>query len=309
MNIKGSTFEENTASYGGAIYSIGNALIEEDSSFTHNTAAYRGGAIYTEGTLTVINTRFNNNNLTYRNSGSEEYNGGAAIYNNMGSLTLNTVNVLNHITDIIYRTGETGDKIDAAVMNYNGNAIVNNSFFTNNAGSWGGALYTVGKHTATDTTLTVQNTVFEGNVATFGAAIYIENANLDLDNGTFIDNEGLGVGSYSTSSTQGGAILVMEDTDYAVPASASIRNSQFYDNKANKGGAISFATVSGESIVDNCDFINNDATVFGGAIRANMANGATLEVKDSYFEGNTAPEGSAIINQQKNILDRKHNHR
>ena len=181
-------------------------------------------------------------------------------------------------------------------MNYNGDALINNSNFINNSASWGGAVYTVGKHTSGITKLTVLNSVFDGNKATFGAAVYVENAAVEVDNSLFKFNKGIGTGSYGTSSTQGAAILVMEDTDgsYAnVHASASIKNSNFTNNSANKGGAISFATVSDASTVDNCNFINNTASQYGGAIRTNMANNAVLKVSNSNFTNNTAPSGKS----------------
>lgn len=85
--IEDASFENNTATEGGAIYNTGDtdilgnvaAITLKDSTFTGNTASGNGGAIYNGGTLTLAGTNtFTDNTAAV----------GADIYND-GTLNLN----------------------------------------------------------------------------------------------------------------------------------------------------------------------------------------------------------------------------
>ena len=82
--VDNSTFTNNTAKYGGAIYIIGeNENSIENSHFTSNNALIDGGAIYSSKSLLYIN----NNTFTSNNA---QNNGGA-----ISAIMLNTLEVTN----------------------------------------------------------------------------------------------------------------------------------------------------------------------------------------------------------------------
>ena len=280
------TVRDAKADKGAGVYvNEGAGLLTDNVNFINNTAVYRGGAIYSEGTVVVTNSVFDSNDITFRTANDD--NGGAAIYNLKGTLAIYTSNITNNLKNITIRSGNNGDLLVGVVVT-TGKTDIYDSYFANNTGSWGGAISSLGYMNTNEYVLTVKNTKFEGNNATFGGAIFVESSNLKVDNCTFENNKGVGVGSSGTSNTQGGAIVV-----FPTGASADITDSTFIGNSANAGGAVSFAGVDGDTTVDNCTFINNAAND-GGAVYLWTQGGAAVTVENSEFEGNTADWGSAI---------------
>ena len=277
------------ADKGAGIYvNEGAGLLADKVNFINNTAVYRGGAIYSEGTVVVANSVFESNDITFRTANDD--NGGAAIYNLNGTLAIYSSNITNNLKDIVIRDGNKGDLLVGAVVT-TGKTDIYDSYFANNTGSWGGAISSLGyMNPDEDYVLTVKNTKFEGNNATFGGAIFVESSNLEVDNCTFENNKGVGVGSSGTSNTQGGAIVVFPDD-----AQATIVDSTFINNSARCGGAVSFAGVDSDSLIDNCTFIDNIADD-GGAFYF-WSDSAVITVTDSDFINNVADYGGAIENE------------
>ena len=134
LNIKNVTFNNNTATYGGAIYNQYGTLTETNNTFNNNTATIgNGGAIYNSGTGTEINNTFNNNTAIW---------GGGAICN--GGTLIGTNDTFNNNT-----AGFGGGAI------YNGGTVTetNNTFNNNTAGNDGGAIINMGTLTVTDSKL------------------------------------------------------------------------------------------------------------------------------------------------------------
>ena len=276
------------ADKGAGIYvNEGAGLLADKVNFINNTAVYRGGAIYSEGTVVVTNSVFDSNDITFRTANDD--NGGAAIYNLKGTLAIYTSNITNNLKNITIRSGNNGDLLVGVVVT-TGKTDIYDSYFANNTGSWGGAISSLGYMNTNEYVLTVKNTKFEGNNATFGGAIFIESSNLKVDNCTFENNKGVGVGSPGSENTQGGAIVV-----FPSDASADISDSTFIGNSAIVGGAVSLPGVDSDSIIENCTFKDNAAND-GGALYF-WTNGADILVSDSEFINNTAKYGGAIENE------------
>ncbi|MBR4447797.1 beta strand repeat-containing protein, partial [Methanobrevibacter sp.] len=289
LTLNNIILKNGNAEKGGAVYvEAANGFIAKTVDFINNTAVYRGGAIYSEGSVNVDNSVFDSNDITFRTRNDD--NGGAAIYNLNGDLTISNTNITNNLKDIVIRNGNAGDLLVGVVVT-SGDTLITDSYFANNTGSWGGAISSLGYMNTEPYTLTVKNTKFEGNNATFGGAIFVESSNLVVDNSTFENNKGVGVGSSGTSNTQGGAIVV-----FPQGASAEITDSTFIANSANVGGAVSLAGVDGDSLIDNCTFTDNVASSEGGAVYLWTQDDANIAVENSKFEGNTAPWGNAISN-------------
>ena len=286
LTLNNMIITNGAAEKGAGVYVNSGAKLMADSvNFINNTAVKRGGAIYSEGNVLVGDCLFDSNDITFRTANDD--NGGAAIYNLNGVLTVYRSNITNNLKNITIRSGNNGDLLVGVVVT-TGDTFIIDSYFANNTGSWGGAISSLGYMNTNPYTLNVIDTTFEGNNATFGGAIFVESSNLKVDNCTFENNKGVGVGSTGTSNTQGGAIVV-----FPTGASADISDSTFIGNSANMGGAVSFAGVDGDTTVDNCTFINNAAND-GGAVYLWTQGDATVTVENSEFEGNTAGWGSAI---------------
>jgi len=89
-------------------------------------------------------------------------------------------------------------------------------------------------------------------------------------------------------SSIGGGLFFVPSGD----ATLSIRNTNFYNNTAQNGGAIGFIANGMTAVLDltNISFANNHAALQGGAIAASQNSGgtATLHLVHASFGGNTA---------------------
>jgi len=325
----GSTFEENTATKGGAIYSLGAVKIDDSyfndntaenggavyaeadinlnithTEFNENTATNRGGAIWSTGTLNIKDSSFDKNDITNRVDNVD--NGGAAIFSN-GTLDVDNSAFTNNLLGYVVRTGDNNNPqlIDGVVLS-SGVAVINNSYFENNRGTYGAAITSVPIKSlgSTFASLTVENSEFVNNLAYNGAGI---NVNADgsghttylINNCTFIGNNATGIGSPGTPSS-GGAVFLARDTE------GTVANSRFYNNTATLGGAISISAAKNslKATVDNCVFENNtavgsvDSEAIGGAIRIGglaSSDNMVATIENSEFTNNAAADGGSAI--------------
>ena len=159
-----------------------------------------------------------------------------------------------------------------AVYAYATNVLVSDCSFTgNSAPKRGGALYTRGAN------VTVKNSKFydnyqqdSGNIEFGGAAIYFYSANNTIESSSFNNN----------TAYNGGALYVQNDNTTIVDCNFTNNSAKYYSNSGNpyKGG--------------------------GGAI---WVNNTHLNVKNSFFDNNTAYNGGAIyvVNDGANITGTK----
>jgi len=253
VNISNSTFNNNTAdcyySFGGAIYSGENSqLTISDSVFSENEAkdsqgygSGHGGAIANDdgGEITISNTTFSKNK-TYGSNGSP--NSGGAVYNGKGKINI------------------SGSTFELNVA-------------TNSAVSTGGAIYVdsyVGEGGNPACIVEISNSSFSKNESSIGGAIG-NGGRLDLSNVTFIKNKASFINR--NSGGMGGALFNLWLTN--------IDGGSFQENTAFEGGAIFnryTATIS-STFSDNSAYL-------GGAIY----NEYKMDISDSTFSGNTATE-------------------
>ena len=176
--------------------------------------------------------------------------------------------------------------------------IVDNCQFRRNSGyyedleefSRGAALGVYGRDSE------VRNCIFEDNwvkskLSTYGGAIQVgmdePGSNAKVINCVFRNNSAIS----TEQSSHGGAGCVRDGTVYL--------NCLFIDNFADEGGALTFHA-SGE--IKNCTFINNSASIYGGALSTGwLYDYMELAVIDCNFDGNEAPNGGAIQANGLNI--------
>ncbi len=310
--VSDSEFSENTSGVGTGIWADfrgildpvaeGQGLLMDNVEMTANTVTPGGfagaGIFWQPNGVKIENSEF---------SGNEGDTGPGAFYIDNRDIT--DQDTTRFIVDNCLFEGNSApgaSSVGGAWWGSGLRGVIRNSTFEGNTStSVGGALY----FTVDDVTHYVYDCTFEGNSAPFGGAI-----------GTFTDgayfntefNENVGDGS------QGGAMLV------GFTGEVSIDGSSFTENQANAGGAIwvqndsSALTVTNSTftanqavgsssggiftnggiplVVDNCEFSQNSAVFFGGAINAieDSLDINTVQITNSNFFLNTALQGGAI---------------
>ena len=245
-------FQNNSSTNsGGAIYATGKRLEVENTRFIKNSTGNNGGAIYinptddvataTKPALIVKDSSFEENTATSR--GGAVYMTGALVTFNNTDFTGNHSYATSYGGGAIYSTGSKsvfeGVRFTDNVADYNGGGI---------------ALYAASEATLYNVTAT-------GNkAAAYGGFIY-SNSALQIYNSTFKGNE---------ATAQGGAVYP------TTGSTTSIYSTDFIENKANGGGAIRLCNGSDGNLLQNCRFIGNVSTYFGGAIYMNDVTTAQL---------------------------------
>ncbi len=313
LNITNSTFEGNTAeTTGGAIdnhfYSAASGI--SNSTFTGNSAA-QGGAIYNHGDTdnqgNAANLRMDSVTMT---ENSATGNGGA-IYNE-ADMSINNLTATGNTSGgsggVIYAKGLVADAVTK---------VTNSTFDGNSADSWGGVAF------VTNSKFDVENSAFTGNTATYGGAIAsgTTNSNLVIDNSSFENNTALAIGAvgvFKTATITNTSFVGNKATDAADDGAGAlflgaesqtiIENAVFENNySASRGGAIATRdilqgnNVEGKLDISNTSFVNNEAVGDGGAIYNafynSQANPQNVSVVGVTFDGNKAGgNGGAIYN-------------
>ena len=267
----------NVTSKGGAIHS--NIKInEKNSNFTKNKAN-DGGAIY----LNVSSNLFNN--LLFDENEAE--NGGAiflgsnAAYtlvnnskfiNNKGvgsALIIRAKNVTIDYCTFIKNIGLGSGAVDAGA-GADGLIVKNTKFYNNTATADAGAILFV---SATGN-MFGYNLTFDGNSATNGGACRISGNNIIILNSIFNNNR---------ATNNGGAVYLYSGS------TCNISYCTFLGNNATYGGAVYISIPY--TVISNCNFTKNTASLNGGAIYINANNVGVLK---SNFINNRANDGCAI---------------
>jgi len=152
----------------------------------------------------------------------------------------------------------------------------------------GGAVYFRNPNRLASLDARFSQCIFRNNSGDWGGAIYCPEAYGDL---RISDSEFTG----NHATNQGGAAVV--ERVYHV---AEIARCTFAGNSASLAGALycegDRAGGGGEIFVRSCQFLNNTATGYGGALSTGMV-GYTSEpvtVEDCTFDGNSAPSAGAV---------------
>ncbi|MDR2829687.1 MAG: hypothetical protein LBB45_01400 [Methanobrevibacter sp.] len=276
INLTDTSIVGNVASLNaGGTYNINGSVNINNCDFTNNTANSNGGGLDTRhGNSTIVNSRFSDNKANY----------GGGAYNRDGFVAFDRCNFINnhasvdgggfccddHNLDTITNTNFTGNSATSkggGVDNENGELKIDNSSFTRNTASDGGAIKNQNSQGVDE--LDIIDSTFSGNVASFrGGAIYNDkDSSMSIKGSTLNNNSILD----SNSGDNGGAIFNGE-------GDLNIIDSTFKNNVAKPGngyygqhgcgGAID--NFGGNLIVANSVFSDNHAR-FGGAINSYYA--------------------------------------
>lgn len=235
--------------------------------------------------------------------------GGGAIYSNSSALTLDSC---------VFQDNVAADGDGGAVWAEGGNVTIRGGEFSgNNASGYGGAVAASSgatSSTSTATRLVVQEGAkFEGNKALVGGAVYCSGtetttpesgamvvspttASCSLNSADFLSNTATGqtdetalFGDVSEGVDGGGAVAFRF-------ATANITDSVFFGNYAEySGGAVLGGSGTDVTIDGGCEFENNTAVEYGGAIAASSL---TLD-GGTELTNNTAASGGGAVSAIK----------
>jgi len=272
LAVSSSQFKGNyttgTGAGGGAIgnTSTGTMTIGDKVTFESNTAKGYGGAIYNLGTVKSSGT-----DISFTgNSGTS----GGAIYNSKGTSGVGLVEISDAVFTGNTSTGTKSSNGGGAIYNASKSTVTigdNVKFNQNIASVSGGALYNLGDMSIGD------SASFNGNTSKqYGGAIY--------NTGTL---SSIGKDSSFTSNTSGFGGAIYSKKDLTIGSNVAFSENTAKGYTTSQGGAI-YVNGASAKIGDNAKFLNNTATVNGGAISAD--GGKSLEI------GNGAVFSSNIAN-------------
>ena len=244
--VEMSRFINNTANYGGAIYSSTYSSIGVYDSHFINNSAHAGGAIslkktYSTDSACIVGSTFSNNFADY----------GGAISSDVEEIQVNISSC---------KFTDNRANVTAAAIYAEGELAVGDCEFRNGSAVYGGAIYI---HSGGS----VVHSIFINNSADYGGAIYII-ADCLIENSRFDDN----------SAIFGGAIFSYSEDEFAL-ANVNVFSSNFTNNHANRSGGAIYSDC--RCVVSDSNFIYNSAN-WGGAIYAL----AYFDLKDSVIRSN-----------------------
>lgn len=178
IDATNSTFVNNKAGNGGAIYATGSnanvtlagSVLHDNSVTTGDPNGNRGGAIYLDSgaQVQIFSSEIYSNSARY----------GGAIASYTATLQLNNVNVYNNGSSAV-KSGNGGalDNEGAATANLTNVTFANNQLRLGD----GGAIYNKG-------TATLNNVLMTGNSSTYGGGIANDSGTLNFTNGLVSGN-------------------------------------------------------------------------------------------------------------------------
>ncbi|MDO3687262.1 hypothetical protein [Micromonospora sp. C28ISP2-4] len=263
--------DNNAEGDGGAVANYGRTWLKE-SKVVDNHAQGDGGGVYNEGILKVEETHVDDNTAGGNGGGIANGSGLSGGHGPAASAAPKGYDKKgkHHEAGIVEIYGSD-----------HGKDGVKSSLSDNRAGKNGGGLFSSGG------TVTVSFTAITGNTACEnGGGVYAENTDLDLDKVHVAKNHADG---------DGGGVVVTGGKHWGYPndkehASATIADSKIVDNTANRfGGGI----YNGEWLIKIED----------GFLARNhdKDDNATLTIRDTDINGNTALNGGGIFNNKAKI--------
>ena len=263
VDLSGSSFTNNTTTgSAGAIWVRFGAdvTIGAGGALSGNAAGVSGGAALIDagGVLTVDDSTFTNN--TAPGDGGAIYNNGGALA--LGALTIATGNSAGEQGGAVYLKGGGSVDLDTAEVS------------SNTSAADGGAIYVEG-----GCTLTIADSDLDGNTTTGSGGSVHSYGDVVISGAFFTSN---------MATSQGGALYL------AAGGSLDVSDTTFDSNQATDSGSDSGAIhLRADATIDTCTFTDNYAADDGGVMY--VQNGATVDITDSDFDGNSASSSGGSI--------------
>jgi predicted outer membrane repeat protein len=292
LTIRGSTFENNTATSGGAIYNDGCAATISDSLITGSSS----GAIYTAGPLAISSTEIS------RNSGSP---GGGLHVASGGSAMLSGVTISHNNSN-----GGDGGGIYVAS---GGSARITASTVHHNVGGYGGGIENSGALTVTGSLIQANEVSGSGGgIWNMGGKLWVENSTISAN----VAYEGAGINSYGTQvelsnvnvtgnraiAGPGGGIYHGAGVFYIT--NATISANQAVGDGASGGGL--YISSDDNSTLMNVTLSGNQAGLFGGGLyhqsRYTVLVNVTIAGNDAAAAGDAIYENATPTAQNPGVI-------
>ena len=260
--VRDSTFKNNKAGYGAAIYNRANNAVISNNVFTNNVVTVSGGSIYNLANRTTIS----NNNFTQNSAGTM----GGAVYTSGHYTTINKNNFVKNSA-----------KIGGAVEDYAGNNLkVSNNIFTENTASNSGALYSNGNNSV------IENNQFNKNTAndTVGAMVTYTTNNVNITGNKFNSN---------TAKNSYGALAITNSKN------TNLINNDFTQNKATVGGGAIGVLQSKTTLIKANNFTKNDCEKAAASI---FSDGDYLTLTQNIFTQNHAYRSAGALYDEGKYL-------
>ena len=266
--ISTSTFTDNTAKNGSAIYVMGSSVNISSSVFTNNLAKAYGGSLYVDGVLHINLTTFKDNRAS---------NGGAIFLND----TFGKYSTIENST--FENNNATGD--GGACFISADNVHVKDLIFKDNvAGDDGGAFNWAGSYGVIYNITCINNRGISVNTSsTRGGTICLTGSNVNITKSHFSLSSAYMDESKDYSKVDGGALFITGN-DVVVDETT-------FDscNSTNNGGAV--YVIGNRTHILNCDF-NNCIGRDAGAL---FINGTGCTLYNSTFTNNVANDDGGAI--------------
>ena len=304
FKITNSTFTGNTVSgTNKGVINLGKGIAAEirDSDITEN----EGGAVYNQANLLIVGTNISDNDAYWtggvNNVGQVSFMGstltnntgvqgaGAASNSAVGQMSFHDSTVVGN--DSTYSAGG---------LSTFGDVVITGTTFAHNKH---GAIW-VGSRYMNPAVLDIRHSLFRHNTAEAGAAINSWNGDLLLKDVGFDSNSAKSGGAIANSGLLEIALSVFENNTATDSGGAIdnhkngqlvIQESQFSENSAKTGGAISNAgTVS----IQNALIDHNSAELHGGAVFNQFGN---VTLTDTWIQQNTAQNGAGVYSNQGTV--------
>ena len=279
--IRNCTFSNNvnlrTMSVPGSNAGVINFMslngVVDQCTFINNRATFTGGAIYlAQGGLAITNSYFFNNSVVLTDGG--------AVYSINASLNIEDSNFTNNFGQ--------NDGGAVAITAERGTLTITRTEFTNNtAGREGGAVlafHSNGNDASFNFGTTIEDSSFVGNSAAHGGAVMNRGSNIlfSASQTSFIEN------TCSDDNFGSGALSILSSRAQVHFFRATFTRNQGVDGAMGMSGSnynISFRESS---------FVENVATRSGGAIVSSSSDVGNIEITDSEFNRNSAPQCGAL---------------
>ena len=210
-------------------------------------------------------------NCNFTNNGNNIIWGGAVHVDRY----LHDINITNSYFE--NNIADVGGAIRSELDSYDIN-IINTTFIGNKAITHGGVACLFGEYSLID------NCYFENNTAPSSGAVHFHNGHSVVNNCTFVGNTA--TGGDRQSGYAGAVGLVYTDN-----SGVTINNSNFYNNTAvSDGGAIQIIGGGRNAHIYNSEFVDN-AALYGGAI---SVVGQSTIIENVSLSNNLAINGSAV---------------
>ncbi len=252
----------HNARIGGALIVTNSNLTIVDCHFVHNSAQL-GGAIFVEdGSIMIINnSTFVGNSAAYCTD--DCCNGGVLFIDSGCTVVAHNSTFLNNTSEF------SGGAIALFRATFEG---FQDEFTSNRARSFGGSIFAYyGSSISSDMSMFSHSEVgFSGGVM---YADYL--SRITVKNGTFLYNKA----TMTTCTTDTSMTINFDET--------------CFDSEAGFGGGVLYARYGSTILIEDSNFVRNNAENDGGVMYA-MSN-SSITVKDSTFDSNSARYGGGVV--------------